>query len=694
MKNILSAMVVVLTLFVIQRAVVAAENPAPLIITLPAVVVSPANVDDEPSEINTKTERLFNVAGTSLDPLVSLQALPGIATAGDYSIAPAIRGSAPDENAYFIDMIPARYLFHDFGNSIFNENLIRSFDLYPAAFGSQYHNATGAVIDVVLRDPRHQPFTTTVDWSFLKTGLLFESEVNPGQAFYVSYRRSLIDIFAKKEDIVDKESGIAIDSLPIADDYQFKYIWQLDSENQLSAIAAGARDQVAATFQQNSNEALRDPDFAGPASSSRGFDSQGLTWNHNPVDGNSRLKTVLMHGTENDNVHYGTGQYVNIDADRNLLRTHYGQRLNEAHWLTLGLGSEQTEYLAKVRAKIVPCSAFDPDCPTIDAPLYLFEQPLNLNINTTYVEDQWQFNKQLRVTSGLNYMTDDYLDQQAWQPRLHLHYTVNEAWAVKSAVGQYAQLPHVEDIINIVGNPNLHYMDATHYVLGLENKPSNAWTWTLDGYYKDLRNIVISIQDNSYGDFANNYSNDASGQAYGVEFLLSRNLAQQWDGWLAVSLSRTERLDERTGETRPFDYDRPVMINWVANYHHNAHWNFGLKWSLRSGGLYTPVVEVKPNMFNAAVMEPVYGELNSERLPLYHRLDVSAEYLTTVSIGYLSLFADILNVYNQRNIEGYSYSPNGSNLEDAVPDGFGADVPVSADEGFPFFPSIGFKLEF
>ena len=684
----------ILCIYIFQNTVLAEEKNTDFVVQLPEVVVFPHSVDDNSSEMNAKTERLFRTAGASLDPLVAVQALPGVTTAGDYSNAPAIRGSAPDDNAYYIDFIPARYLFHDFGNSIFNENLIRSFDLYPAAFGSQYNNATGAVIDVGLRDPRHQSFTTTLDWSFLKAGVLLESEINKSQAFYVSYRRSLIDKFMDKKNFVDKETGIEVNKLPIYDDYQFKYLWQLNSENQLSAVAAGASDKIAATFTQNSNEAMRDPDFTGPASLVRGFDSQGLMWNYLPSDGNSKLKTLFTHTTENNTVRYGAGQFTVVDANRELLRTHYGQKLTNTHWLTAGLGMERTKYKVKVQAKIVPCSSFDPDCPTVDAPLYQFQQSLNLGTITTYIEDKWQITKQLLFTSGVNYTTDDYLNQQALQPRFHLRYTLNDAWTINSAIGRYAQLPQLQEIVDVIGNPKLHYINANHYVLGLENKLSQDWSWSLDTYYKDLQNVVIGIQDNSRGDFANNYSNDASGRAYGMEFLLNKKLTQKWDGWLAVSLSKTERRDERTDETSPFDYDRPVMINWVTNYHHNKNWSFGLKWSFRSGGLYTPIVNVRANTNNPAITEPVYGKLNSERLPIYHRLDLHAEYITPVRIGYLSLFADILNVYDQRNIEGYTFSSNGSNLESSIPDGFGANIPVSANEGFPIFLSIGAKIQF
>ncbi len=46
-----------------------------------------------------------------------------------------MRGSGPDDNAFIVDFLPASYIFHDFGHSIFNENLIRDFGLKAAGFG-------------------------------------------------------------------------------------------------------------------------------------------------------------------------------------------------------------------------------------------------------------------------------------------------------------------------------------------------------------------------------------------------------------------------------------------------------------------------------------------------------------------------------------------------------------------------------
>src|SRR6185503_14460379 len=127
----------------------------------------------------------------------------------------------------FMDLIPAKYIFHLFGNSIFDKHIINSFDLYPAAFSSKYGNATGGIIDVTLREPRNESFTTTLHTSLLTAGALVETGIGDNQSLYATYRRSTMDLLIDEEDITDDDDeGLRINKLPVSDDYQVKYAWQ------------------------------------------------------------------------------------------------------------------------------------------------------------------------------------------------------------------------------------------------------------------------------------------------------------------------------------------------------------------------------------------------------------------------------------------------------------------------------------
>lgn len=647
------------------------------------------------TEIDPDTEQLLNVAGAGVDPLSAILSLPGVTFASDYSSEPAVRGSAPDDNGYYVDMIPARYIFHLFGNSIFNHNLIHSFDLYPAAFASHYSNATGAIIDVKLRDPRAEPLATTVDVSFLSAGLLVESGLGEDQAFFLSYRRSLLDQFVRDpEDLEDDDSGVSVEQIPVADDYQFKHRWELNDQNRITLLAAGASDKVGATFRQNSNIAMRDPDFIGAAEVSTAFDSQGISWERLSDSGDQATNILLTRSIERDDISYGTGQFLDVETERQMLRGQWAFDLGESHQWLLGGWLEETDYDLQLNAKLPACTDFDPDCPTIDAPLIQFNDGVALESQVLFLEDRWQISDSLLLSTGVHYLTDDSLDQEHTEPRLRMEWQASDNWRFHAAYGHYSQLPEADEIAPAVGNPQLDYIESIHSVLGVQQDFGEQWSWMVELYHKDMDKLPLSLSPLRDADFADRYSNDASGKAYGVELFINKKLTDKFYGWLALSLSQTERHNERTGETRDFDYDKPIILNWVMNFKPTDNWLFGLKWSLQSGALYTPIVDLRNNSNNPSVVEPVYGELNSERLPFYHRLDLRAEYARPTGYGMWSLFVDVLNAYNARNVQGYSFAPNENDTIGSTPDGYGTNVPLTRAEGLGFFPSVGFKIQF
>jgi outer membrane receptor protein involved in Fe transport len=171
MKNLLLASVGLFALSPIAQAFTPQDEEENSI----EVIVVDGRRNQASTEVSVNTEKLLSIAGLDHDPLSAVYSMPGVVYAGgDAGGEPAIRGSSPDDNAFYIDDIPASYIFHLFGDSIFNENVIQDFSLHPAAFGSQYGNAIGGVFDIKLRDPRNQDLTTTVDFSLLKTGAMIK----------------------------------------------------------------------------------------------------------------------------------------------------------------------------------------------------------------------------------------------------------------------------------------------------------------------------------------------------------------------------------------------------------------------------------------------------------------------------------------------------------------------------------------
>jgi hypothetical protein len=657
------------------------------------VVVVGKRDPDAPTEMNKETETLLSVAGAANDPLQAIYSLPGVtftASDGPGGSEPVIRGSAPQDNAYFIDLIPASYIFHLFGNSIFDKHVISSFELHPAAFSSKYGNATGGIIDVTLREPRHEAFTTTLHTSLLTAGALFETRLSENQAIYGTYRRSTMDLLLDEQDIADDpdDEGLRIDQLPISNDYQLKYSWRINDRHDLAFVAAGAADSLKATFEETHEEALRDPDFAGPASLDQGFDSQGLVWNWR--EEGRELTGIFSHIKETNALVYGRDQHEKTDTNRYLSRLLYKQPLNHRHVLSIGASVEDIEYDMDFNAKLVACNDFDPECSTVDAQYVSYRDTLSVLAHEAYVEDRWALTARQALTVGVHYGSDDYLGEGRVEPRLRYDYQFNDRLSTHLAAGRYSQLPRLREMIDVLGNPSLTTVKSDHLVWGVNHQLGSGWRWGADLYYKDMTDVVISAEQDAS---VPNYSNGAEGSAYGVEFLVRKDLTDRWYGWASLSLAESDRTKTATGETVKFEYDKPVLFNLVANRQIGKHWMMGFRWTYQSGGRYTPIVDLVPSSSRPDVLEPVYGRLNSQQYPDFHRLDFRAEYTRPKSWGYWKFYVDVLNAYAQDNVTGYEYAPNGRDLI-SPPPGFGANVPVrrTLDEGL--FPSIGFEVQF
>lgn len=652
--------------------------------------------DREPrpkTDISFETERLISIAGATEDPLQAIQALPGVTF--DSNGEPVIRGSSPGDNAFYIDLVPADKLYHVWGNSILNKYVIQNLDLYPGAFSSQFGNATGGVVDVTLRDPKNIPLTTTASLSLFQAAALLETGVSENQALYLSVRRSMIDKLISEDEFTSEEDGVVVTEKPESSDYQFKYRWQINEQNTLGITAAGASDGLAGELTEQNNEVLVDPDNLGALSTEDRFDSQGLNWAWRSQNGQRGLDVLATNTSGQQDISFGAGQFFNSDERKTTLRADYTQTIFSNSDIKLGVVRENSSFDIDAQVKFVNCSEFDSDCATVDVDVRNYSNELDVDKNILFLEGKTALSERQSITAGLHYSRDNYLDEGRVEPRLRWEAEVSDKWNTYLALGQYSQLPKLQEMADEIGNPNLTTVKADHFVWGVNYQRDQTWNVKADLYYKKISDLVISVNDPDNPKFGLNYSNDAKGVAYGAEFLLNKARGDSnWDGWLALSLSKAERTDLYNNETTPFDYDRPIKLDLVSNHQLSERWSLGFRWTYQTGDRYTPIIDVARNRDNPSVLEPVYGQRNSFESPAYHRLDVRATYKKPTSWGYWSVFVDIVNAYGRENVSDYLFAPNGTDTLDTPPPGFGENVPLQAEVSPGALPSLGIEIQF
>jgi hypothetical protein len=176
------------------------------------------------------------------------------------------------------------------------------------------------------------------------------------------------------------------------------------------------------------------------------------------------------------------------------------------------------------------------------------------------------------------------------------------------------------------------------------------------------------------------YENLGVGRVYGLEVLLRHEPTRWLFGWISYTLMRSERRDTPEDPWELFAFDQTHILTIVAGVSLPHGWEIGLRFQLTSGRPFTPFVG---SIYTADCDDymGIPGEPGSERLPLFHQLDLRIEKVWTVRrVARINLYLDVQNVYYSRNVEAYFYSYD-----------FSQRYPIT---GLPIIPNLGLGVEF
>ena len=207
------------------------------------------------------------------------------------------------------------------------------------------------------------------------------------------------------------------------------------------------------------------------------------------------------------------------------------------------------------------------------------------------------------------------------------------------------------------------------YALGYFRKfQEGKYTLESEVFYKDIQNRIDYV--NGANLIANNNIEtiilNGKSRAYGLEVLAKKNEGRL-TGWLAYTLSRSEQQTPgrtpnesgiNNGKWYATNYDKTHDISFTTTYDYNKKWDFSANFAFQTGLPVTyPTGQYNFNGINV----PVYGDRNSNRLPAYHRLDISATYIPKPNKqnGLQSSWNfGIYNVYNRKNANSISFREN------------------------------------
>ena len=143
------------------------------------------------TQISIKNIKEIPVVLGEKDVLKVVQMLPGVQNSGEGSAGINVRGSAADQNMFFLNKIPVYNTSHLFGFfSAFNPDIIRDFSFYKSNLPAKYGGRLASVIDISSRQGNNKNFTARGGISPITARVAIEGPIRKDKSSYVLSARS------------------------------------------------------------------------------------------------------------------------------------------------------------------------------------------------------------------------------------------------------------------------------------------------------------------------------------------------------------------------------------------------------------------------------------------------------------------------------------------------------------------------
>ncbi len=623
--------------------------------------------------MSSKTMKQIPVAFGESDVMKTLVMLPGVKSSDDGGSTLSVRGGGRDQNLIILDEATVYNASH-LGNllSVFNSDALQGIEFYKGNLPAQYGGRLSSVIDMRMKDGNNKRFGASGGIGTLSSRLALEGPIKKDKgSFILSGRRAYIDLLTKLMHKIQ-------DSIPVVPYYFFdlnlKANYSLNSSNRIFVSGYFGKD----VFEMDSENDAYESGF------SWGNYTGTVRWNNILSDKLFTNLTLLVSNYNYDfsnNFSYSDEKESEFTWDADLLDyaakydiTYY---LNEKNTIRAGLmhtlhkfnpgeiyGRDDTlSYDFSIpKSNAIEHSAYISDEIKITPQLTL-EMGLRYNLYQNMGKAKvFVLNSEYATVDTLNYKKNDIFHHfQSLEPRAGLTYMINDNSSLKAGYSRTSQYVHVASNSNVgslidiwVGSgPNIKPQLADQYSLGyFRNFLDHKIEASVEVYYKDMYN-QIEFREFAMPQFNERMDEDfrfGRGRSYGIEFFVRKNEGKI-SGWVSYTLSKTEKKIKDIQEKDWFlsSFDRTHDLSIVAMYNLSKRFSLSANFQLKSGRPFTSPTSGY-TWGNAEL--PYYEKRNNDRMPLYHRLDMSVVFRSKEKAGrkfHSETVFSIFDVYNRRN---------------------------------------------
>ncbi len=649
------------------------------------------------------------------DVLKAIQLLPGVTVASEASGGFNVRGGGADQNLVLLDEATLYNASHILGFfSVFNPDAIKDFTLYKAGIPANYGGRLSSVLDVRQKDGNNKEFGVTGGIGLLSSKLLIEGPIVKDKgSFMLAGRRTYADLF-----LAFAPDEAIRDNIAYFYDFNAKASYEIGENDRVFLSGYFGRDRF---------------EVASTIGNIYGNTTLNLRWNH--IYNADLFSNISMIYNNYDYEFQILAPGTSFGIQSNIIsynaKADFFYRASQDHKLEFG---GEGLYYNFVPGNVRPLKESNITPRSLDNK-FAYESSL-------YLRDEWEISPLLSVDAGLRYnmfwrignepirkyennepvrfnqntgqyeegvvtSTTQYANGDVianyagFEPRVSARYLLTDETSLKASYNRTRQnlalisntaSPTPLDLWQPAG-PYIKPQTADQYSLGYFSKLfDNEYKFSIEGYYKNFNDIVDFVDGANL--FGNNFIETeiltGVGRAYGIELFLEK-VVGDLTGWISYSYSQSQRkIDEfnggpgvNNGQWYSSPFNRPNVLNVVGTYKLSQTWTLSANFVYYSGipatfpsGRYD---------FNGLIIPQYNGTRNAQKLPDYHRFDVSARWESLVTDGFRSSWVfGVYNAYNRMNATSIVFRQNQDSYQSE-------SVRLAL---FGIVPSIGWEFQF
>ncbi|GGX33115.1 TonB-dependent receptor [Aquimarina muelleri] len=661
----------------LDEVVITSEEPERAMLQKPEIGVS---------KLNIKTIKQIPVVLGEVDVMKALQLLPGVSNVGEASSGFNVRGGAVDQNLVLLDEAIIYNTSHLFGFfSVFNADAIKNTKLYKGGIPARFGGRVSSVLDIRQKDGNSKNFAFTGGIGLISSRLAIEGPVFKEKGSFLLAGRASYGHLLLKSELNGNSARFS--------DFNLKTNYEINKNNKLFLSGYLGRDNFVL------NKDL---------TASYGNISGNLRWNHLFNDKLfSNASAIFSSYDYNLGINLLEYDWISSIKNYNLK---YDLRYYASERFKLDFGTSIIYYDFRP-------GEIKPNTDESSVNPYELDQKRAVE-SALYVDAEHKFSDKLTAQYGLRYsgfnrlggqVVKNYLNNQPvvyndflgiyqrgveiegtnfeksetvksfgnLEPRFSLAYQLSESSSIKAGYSRVAQYIHLLSNTTSVSpldvwTPSGKYIKpqlSNQYALGyFKNFKNEIYSLEAEVYYKTIDNRIDYIDGSTL--IANNAIEaeilNGESRAYGLEVLVRKNEGRL-TGWLTYTLSKSEQrtpggsaggLGIENGAWYDTAYDRTHDFSLTGAYKLNEKWTLGTNLVFQTG---RPVTYPNGQYIYGGLSIASYSDRNSDRLPVYHRLDFSATYRPNRKPNKKwkgEWVFGIYNVYNRKNATSISFEQN------------------------------------